>query len=123
MEKEAIKHRTIYLDHLRVLATTAVMMVHVSASNWYSTDVNGYDWKVFNLYDSIVRWGVPVFIMISGALFLNRDDITVKIIYSKYVFRMAVAYMICTPKVRHFWRCIFLWAKQEEKRNIVQNSK
>ena len=23
--------------------------------------------------------------------------------------------MICTPKVRHIWRCIFLWAKQEEK--------
>lgn len=23
--------------------------------------------------------------------------------------------VICTPKVRHIWRCIFLWAKQEEK--------
>lgn len=56
MEKEAIKHRTIYLDHLRVLATTAVMMVHVSAPNWYSTDVNDYDWKVFNFYDSIVQY-------------------------------------------------------------------
>ena len=32
--------------------------------------------------------------------------------------------VICTPKVRHFWRCIFLWAKQEErKKSIVQNSK
>lgn len=27
--------------------------------------------------------------------------------------------MICTPKVRRFWRCIFIWAKQEEK-TIVQ---
>ena len=23
--------------------------------------------------------------------------------------------MVCTPKVRHFWRCIFLWVKQKEK--------
>lgn len=23
--------------------------------------------------------------------------------------------VICTPKVRQFWRCIFLWVKQEEK--------
>ena len=23
--------------------------------------------------------------------------------------------MICTPKVRRFWRCIFLWVKQDEK--------
>lgn len=30
--------------------------------------------------------------------------------------------MICTSKVRHFWRCIFLWVKQEEKTSfIVQN--
>jgi len=24
------------------------------------------------------------------------------------------AYMICTPKVRHFWRCIFLWQKRDK---------
>ena len=32
--------------------------------------------------------------------------------------------LICTPKVRHIWRCIFLWAKQEEKtKRTRQNSK
>lgn len=86
--------RVIYFDHLRILATVAVMMLHVAAANWYTTDVNGIDWAVFNFYDSIVRWGVPVFVMISGALFLNRDDIPVKKIYSKYVLRMLTAY--CT---------------------------
>ena len=31
---------------------------------------------------------------------------------------------IYTPKVRHIWRCIFLWAKQEEKtKRTRQNSK
>ena len=30
--------------------------------------------------------------------------------------------MICTPKVRHFWRCIFLWVKEKTK-FIVQNLK
>ena len=23
--------------------------------------------------------------------------------------------LICTPKVRHFWRCIFLWERQEKR--------
>lgn len=33
------------------------------------------------------------------------------------------AVMICTPKVRHFWRCIFLWrGKGKSKKDIVQNS-
>ena len=32
--------------------------------------------------------------------------------------------MICTPKVRHFWRCIFLWQEKEQyNKSIVQNSK
>ncbi len=32
--------------------------------------------------------------------------------------------LICTPKVRHFWRCIFLWQKKEQyNKSIVQNSK
>ena len=30
--------------------------------------------------------------------------------------------VICTPKVRHFWRCIFLWVKEKTK-FIVQNLK
>ena len=32
--------------------------------------------------------------------------------------------LICTPKVRHFWRCIFLWVKQEERTEFIcQNLK
>ena len=41
-----------------------------------------------------------------------------------YGIIMIVLAMICTPKVRHIWRCIFLWAKQEEKtKRTRQNSK
>lgn len=34
------RDRTIYFDYLRVFATFAVMILHISASNWYNTDVN-----------------------------------------------------------------------------------
>lgn len=85
--------RTIYFDYIRVFATFAVMILHISAQNWYSTDVNGFDWQVFNFFDSIVRWGVPVFVMISGALFLNRD-IPLKTIYTKYILRMVISYVV-----------------------------
>ena len=85
--------RTIYFDYIRVFATFAVMILHLSGQNWHSTDVNGFDWQVFNFFDSIVRWGVPVFVMISGALFLNRD-IPLKTIYTKYILRMVISYVI-----------------------------
>ena len=38
--------------------------------------------------------------------------------------KMSKAALICTPKVRHFWRCIFLWQKKERyRKNTRQNSK
>ena len=31
--------------------------------------------------------------------------------------------LICTPKVRHFWRCIFLWQRKDKNiENTRQNS-
>lgn len=86
------ENRIIYFDHLRVLATFAVVVLHVASVNWYSSDVNGTDWQMFNFYDSIVRWGVPIFLMISGALFLRRD-IAISRIYKKYVLRIGVAFI------------------------------
>ena len=88
--------RKTYCDYLRLIATFAVVVLHVSASNWRHADVNGLEWQSFNFYNSIARWGVPIFVMISGSLFLNRD-IPIKKIYGKYILRMAIAY--CTWSV------------------------
>ena len=34
-----------------------------------------------------------------------------------------IAELICTPKVRHFWRCIFLWQRKGKNiENTRQNS-
>lgn len=85
--------RVVYFDYLRVFATFAVMILHISAQNWYTTDVNGFEWQVFNFYDSIVRWGVPIFVMISGSLFLDRE-IPLRKMYSKYIFRMAISFFV-----------------------------
>lgn len=92
-ENKNIEDRTVYFDYLRVFATFSVIILHLSAQNWFTTDVNGFEWQVFNFYDSIVRWGVPVFVMISGALFLDRE-IATKTIYSRYVLRLLSSFVI-----------------------------
>lgn len=84
--------RTLYLDYLRVLAAAAVIMLHISSLEWYTADVNGLWWHVLNFYNSISRWCTPVFLMISGALFLSRNEIPIKQIYTKYVLRLFTAY-------------------------------
>lgn len=85
--------RTVYFDYLRVFAAFAIMIIHISAQNWYTTDVNSFEWQVFNFFDSIARWGVPIFVMISGSLFLGRE-ISLKKMYSKYIFRLAISFLV-----------------------------
>lgn len=94
MEGHNLTDRQTYLDYLRVFATAAVILLHVAGQNWYAVDVDGTDWATFNFYSCIVRWGVPVFVMISGALFLNKRDILIKKIISKYILRLIIAYAV-----------------------------
>lgn len=82
--------RILYLDYLRVFATLAVFFLHISAQNWHETEVNTYQWQIFNFGDSISRWCVAAFVMISGALFLDRRH-SIRTIYTKYVFRLLTA--------------------------------
>lgn len=60
-----------YFDWLRILATIAVITLHVCAQNWYKVELSSFEWSVFNWFDSACRWSVPIFVMISGALFLD----------------------------------------------------
>ena len=70
---ENSKNRIVYADLLRIIATFAVIVLHVSVSKWYESPIREYNWQMFNIYDSLVRWSVPVFVMISGMFFLNPN--------------------------------------------------
>ena len=85
--------RVTYFDYLRVFAVISVVVLHVACEHWGTLDARSIQWQTLNFYDSIVRWGVPVFLMISGALFLDRKP-GIKPLYSKYIPRMTVAYCI-----------------------------
>ena len=87
------EHRIIYFDYLRVFAVISVVILHVACEHWGTLDTRSTQWQTLNFYDSIVRWGVPVFLMISGALFLDRKP-NIQLLYSKYIPRMALAYCV-----------------------------
>lgn len=94
MEAEAEvarEDRVLYLDILRILATFFVIMLHVSSQHWYENYFS-HEWNVFNAYNSISRWGVPVFVMISGSLFLSRE-LTTRRLYTKYIARIVTAFV------------------------------
>lgn len=85
--------RLIYLDYIRILATLSVIMAHVSCVNWLSSRIGSFEWCVFNFYDSISRWSVDGFVMISGALFLKKD-IKLKRLYKHSILKLVIIYII-----------------------------
>ena len=64
--------RIYYLDVLRAIACLAVVMIHTS-SNYVVKDFGTINFWIGNFFDSLSRIGVPLFVMISGSLFLNEN--------------------------------------------------
>ena len=91
--QQKVNQRIVYFDLLRVLAAFAVILLHV-ASREFKTFFFSPNWNAATVYNSLSRWGVPMFVMISGALFLNpRREITYKEILIKRIPRLLLAYV------------------------------
>lgn len=91
MEKNG---RIIYLDLLRIFAIFGVVVIHVSAVA-KSYDIGTFTSNVGIIYNGLVRWSVPVFFMISGAMFLRPEkEYTFSIMIKKYIPRLAVCLLV-----------------------------
>lgn len=92
-------NRIVYLDILRVFSILATVGIHVIAMTWYVTDISTGTWKIYSIFKSFYIWCVPVFTMISGALFLSANrDISIS-----RLFRHNIAKLL---KVYFFWTVI-----------------
>lgn len=107
MENHTSK-RVYYLDVLRIVAIFAMMLLHVASVNWYVLPVSSMDWQVLNIYDSMVRFCVPVMIMISGALFLDPNKpLTPQRLFKTNLLRLVTAlafWSFIYALAYHVWR-------------------
>ncbi len=72
------KERNLTFDIMRIVAILAVVMIHVAAELVIAFSKETTNFIVGNILDSISRFGVPLFVMISGALMLNeKKEITI----------------------------------------------
>ena len=84
--------RVVYYDLLRVAATFAVILIHISGSYFGEKNPSSFDWQIYNFYDGISRWSVPVFVMISGALFL-KAEVNLEKLFKKNIIRIVTAFI------------------------------
>ena len=88
-----------YFDYLRIFAVFSVVLLHVLAGHLWD-DIGKPSFLVFDFYNAATRWCVPVFVMISGALFLDPDrEIQIGRLYKKNLLRLITAFA--------FWSAVY----------------
>ena len=93
LKKNSIKIRIYYFDLLRIFSAFSVILIHVSAEYYNHINIDNPNWKISFYYNGFSRFGVPIFFMISGTLFLGKN-ISLYIIIYKYILRLVICLII-----------------------------
>jgi len=103
-----------YADALRAVGVLAVVFVHASGRGVMGHgDLPLLSWWSANVFDSLSRWGVPVFLMLSGAL--NLDPARREGAFAFYRRRLT---RVGLPLL--FWSAFyFIWWALYQKRDIT----
>lgn len=89
------KQRICYFDFLRVLSVFFVIVIHVTSVGLQSFEIATDAWIVNSLLNSVSRWAVPIFFMVSGALFLApTKEISAKKLCRKNVCRILICIIV-----------------------------
>src|SRR5574344_720360 len=88
-----MKKRVYYFDYLKIFSILGVILIHLISKNWYMLDINSTNFKVYTLIDSIVRFCVPIFFMISGSLLLD-DNYKIDKKFYKKIFKLLSLYIL-----------------------------
>lgn len=139
-----IGERNISLDLMRVIACLGVITIHVAGSPIYHgmVEEGSLWWYECMIINAIVRWSVPVFVMLTGYFMLNPNkELTIENLFKLRVSRLVVALIFWTffyaltlhwhfypfgGQNSHFWymgMCIGLYISLPVLRLIAQNEK
>ncbi len=87
------KDKILWIERLRNIACCAVVFLHVSAMEFHLIPVDSMEWQAINFWNSITRFAVPVFFMISGLLYLNPSkEMSLSKLYKKNILKLFITY-------------------------------
>ena len=93
-------NNTAWYDNLRVIATIGVIFIHVSSDYVPSSGtISDYTFWIGNIFDSFSRFSVPIFVMLSGALLLPKNEL-LDIYLKKRIVRLIFPFL--------FWSCLYI---------------
>lgn len=95
------KKRLIYPDLLRVISIFGVIVLHCVGELWGLIPIKSKSWVALVAIDSLFRFAVPVFVMVSGMFMLSPSkNRGIKELYSKNILRIVTSFA--------FWSLIYL---------------
>lgn len=95
-----IKKRMFWPDAIRVISVFLVVLLHTSAKTVLSWKIaSTSEWMIGNIFDSFSRISVPLFIILSGSLLLNKKE-SLTVFFKKRVKRILFPWF--------FWGIILL---------------
>lgn len=98
MPKEKINQsseRIIWLDIVRIVAIALVVCTHsIGAQTWTPLSISS-DWVINDFYTSLFRICVPLFIMVSGALLLDKIE-PYTIFFTKRATKVIIPWILWT---------------------------
>ncbi|MCR4787110.1 MAG: acyltransferase family protein [Lachnospiraceae bacterium] len=87
-----------YLDLLRILASYTVVIGHITTQYMYAVTPGSHEGISFRAYVVVCDMCIPLFCMISGALFLSRQ-IPIEKMFKKYILRIVLIFI--------FWSLLY----------------
>lgn len=99
-----MQNQSAYLNKLRVVAIAMVIMLHVAApvrdQLEYMATAN---WLIGAIFDGLARTGVPLFVMISGALLLGKQE-EIGVFYRKRLSRLVIPFLVWGLFYAVYWQ-------------------
>ena len=88
------QQRLIGFDRLRIFAVICVIVLHASSTGWSQLSPASLGWQICNVYDSLVRFCVPVLFMLSGVFFLDSGrSYPLRKLFGHNILRLLTAYL------------------------------
>lgn len=79
-------------DILRVIACFSIVLLHVSASYWSVVYVHSKEFLIMTIYNSLTRFAVPVFFMLSGLFLVSPQKENLAI--GKRILKLLVLFYV-----------------------------
>jgi surface polysaccharide O-acyltransferase-like enzyme len=102
----------IQYDAIRLVAILAIVLLHTAANGVNQLPFNSSDWWLANFIDSACRTGVPLFLMLTGALLLNRQGESNHNYYHRRWRRLALPVLVWTLIYLGWSQLKALWKHQ-----------